>query len=180
MSTKDSTVKVKMTTATPVKKEETVLPSPASEVGLAGLSTVDSVASREVGRGADVIQRTQIGNKGPLKKPKEAVKEKAATQKTPPSPAQRPHRFALEVTFTVENSAGEFTPVDEETYSADFLVDTFNLVYPGCTGIYLMEAGHVIAFYGKKGTTRAGLSVEQSVDACQDDECDLPLVGTMS
>ena len=56
--------------------------------------------------------------------------------------------------------------MNEETYSADFLVDTFNLVYPGCTGIYLMEAGHVITFYGKKGTTRAGLSVEQSVDAC--------------
>ena len=109
----------------------------------------------------------QIGNKGPLEKPKEAVKEKAATQKMPPSPAQWPHRFALEVTFTVENSAGEFTPVDEETYSTDFLVDIFNLVYPGCTGIYLMEVGHVITFYGKKGTARAGLSVEQSVDACQ-------------
>ena len=48
MSTKDSTVKVKMTTGTPAMKEETVLPSPASEVGLAELSTVDSVASREV------------------------------------------------------------------------------------------------------------------------------------
>ena len=30
-----------------------------------------------------------------------------------------------------------------------------------------MEAGHVIAFYGKKGAIRSGLSVEQSVDACE-------------
>ena len=29
-----------------------------------------------------------------------------------------------------------------------------------------MEPGHVIAFYGKKGSTRAGLSVDQSMDAC--------------
>ena len=67
----------------------------------------------------------------------------------------------------MEDSTGEFNPVDEDTYSADFLVDTFNMVYPGCTGVYLMEVGHVIAFYGKKGTARAGLSVEQSVDACE-------------
>ena len=57
--------------------------------------------------------------------------------------------------------------VEEETYSADFMVDTLNLVYPGCTGVYLMEVGHLIAFYGKKGSTRAGLIIEQSVDACQ-------------
>ena len=130
---------------------------------MAGLSTVDSAASREVGKRADVVQRSQINSKGPLEKPKEAIAEKG----TAPSPARRPHRFALEVTFSVEDSTGEFNPVDEDTYSADFLVDNFNLVYPGCTGIYLMEAGHVIAFYGKKGTARAGLSVEQSVDACE-------------
>ena len=71
-----------MTTVTPVKQEEAVLPSPASEVGLAGLSMVDSATSCEAGKGADVVQITQISSKGPLEKPKEAAKEKRSA----PSP----------------------------------------------------------------------------------------------
>ena len=30
-----------------------------------------------------------------------------------------------------------------------------------------MEAGHVIDFYGKKGSTKAELSVNQGMEACQ-------------
>ena len=58
-------------------------------------------------------------------------------------------------------------PPEEELYSADFVLDTLNLTYPGCTGVFLVEPGHAIAFYGRKGSVKAGLMVEQSREACK-------------
>ena len=52
-------------------------------------------------------------------------------------------------------------------YSTDFVLDTLNLTYPGCTGVFLAEPGHAIMFYGSKGSVRAGLMVEQSTEACK-------------
>ena len=48
-----------------------------------------------------------------------------------------------------------------------FVIDTVNMAYPGCTGVYLGEAGHVIAFFGKKGSPKAGLMLEQGMEACR-------------
>ena len=45
-------------------------------------------------------------------------------------------------------------------------MDTLNLAYPGCTGVYLVNAGHLIAFYGKKTKPGAGLSLKQGMEAC--------------
>ena len=67
----------------------------------------------------------------------------------------------------METSPGNFTPPEEEWYSADFVLDTLNLTYPGCTGVFLAEPGHAIAFYGRKGSVRVGLMVEQSTEACK-------------
>ena len=58
-------------------------------------------------------------------------------------------------------------PLEAESYSADFVLDTLNLTYPGCTGVFLAEPGHAIAFYGQKGSVRVGLTVEQSTEACK-------------
>ena len=77
------------------------------------------------------------------------------------------HCYALEVWIKAETSPGNFTPPEEESYSADFILDTLNLTYPGFTGVFLAEPGHAIAFYGCKGSERAGLMVEQSTDACK-------------
>ena len=66
-----------------------------------------------------------------------------------------------------ETSQGNFTPPEEELYSADFVLNTLNLTYPGCTGVFLVEPGHAIAFYGQKGSVRVGLMVEQSTEACK-------------
>ena len=46
-------------------------------------------------------------------------------------------------------------------------MDTLNLAYPGCTGVYLAEAGHPVAFYGRKGAAQVGLSIEQGMEVCQ-------------
>ena len=56
---------------------------------------------------------------------------------------------------------------EDDTYSSDFVMDTLNLAYPGCTGVYLMNAGHLVAFIGKKTKPGAGLSLEQGMEACR-------------
>ena len=73
----------------------------------------------------------------------------------------------MEMRIQIESSPGVYSPPEDDMYSADFVVDTVNMAYPGCTGVYLGEAGHVIAFFGKKGTPKAGLTLEQGMEACQ-------------
>ena len=50
-----------------------------------------------------------------------------------------------------------FFPPEDDSYSVDFAIEVINRAYPGCTGMYLDRAGHMLAFYGQKGSTRAGL-----------------------
>ena len=65
----------------------------------------------------------------------------------------------------IETSAGVHTVPEEDSYSVDFAIDTINRAYPGCTGMYLGVAGHMLAFYGKKTNPRAGLLIGQAVTA---------------
>ena len=65
----------------------------------------------------------------------------------------------------VETRAGMYTAPEEDLYSVDFMIDALNCTYPGCTGVYLGVAGHMLAFYGKKTNPRAGLPYDQAVVA---------------
>ena len=114
--------------------------------------------TKEAGKKQEVLQKAQLESKSAVKEVKE---------KTPPSPATHMHRYALEVWIKAETSPGNFMRPEEESYSADFVLDTLNLTYPGCTGVFLVEPGHAIAFYGCKGSVRVGLMVEQSTEACK-------------
>ena len=84
----------------------------------------------------------------------------------PPTPVVRPHRYALEAWVNIRVDSEEWTSPEDDSYSEDFVVDTVNQIYPGCTGAYLAEAGHILMFFGKKGGPKAGLIQEQSVVAC--------------
>ena len=44
-------------------------------------------------------------------------------------------------------------------------MEVINKAYPGCTGMYLDRAGHMLAFYGRKGSARAGLIQEVAIEA---------------
>ena len=65
----------------------------------------------------------------------------------------------------IETSAGMYSTPEEDSYSVDFAIDVLNRAYPGCTGMYLDVAGHMLAFYGKKTNPRAGLLHDQGVIA---------------
>ena len=79
--------------------------------------------------------------------------------------ATRPKKYALELWVELETSQGMYSTPDEDSYSIDFAIDTINCAYPGCTGMYLDVAGHMLAFYRKKTNPRAGLLHDQGVMA---------------
>ena len=58
-----------------------------------------------------------------------------------------------------------FVPPEDDSYSVDFAMEVINKAYLGCTGMYLDRACHMLAFYGRKGSTRAGLIQEVAIEA---------------
>ena len=111
----------------------------------------------------EVIQRAQVGslvgangnNEPQIRTPR----------RQSPAPATRPKKYALEMWVELETSAGVHTIPEEDSYSVDFAIDNINRTYPGCTGMYLGVAGHMLAFYGKKSNPQAGLLLSQAVTA---------------
>ena len=51
----------------------------------------------------------------------------------------------------LEVSPGVYGAPEDDSYGIDFAAETLNQAYPGCTGLYLDVAGHMVAFYGRKG-----------------------------
>ena len=117
----------------------------------------------ESDRKLEVIQRAQVSSLMGADRNKES-QEKAPKRQSPAS-ATRPKKYALEWWVEVETSEGVYITPDEDSYSVNFAIDTINHAYPGCTGMYLGVAGHMLAFYGKKTNPRAGLLHGQGVAA---------------
>ena len=109
------------------------------------------------------MQRTQISPRLGAEKMKEPQDKTPKRQS--PSPVTRPRRYALELWVEIEIQAGMYATPDEDSYSVDFAIDALNRAYPSCTGVYLGEAGHMVAFYGKKANSKAGLIHDDAVVA---------------
>ena len=65
----------------------------------------------------------------------------------------------------IEICSGVYATPDEDSYSVNFAIDALNCAYPGCTGVYLGEAGHMVAFFEKKANYKAGLIHDEAVVA---------------
>ena len=128
-----------------------------------GLGALSASISIEPERKTEAIQRAQVGllmgangsNEPQNKSPK----------KQSPALGARPKKYALEMWIDIVTSAGVHTTPEEDSYSVDFVIDCINRTYPGCTGMYLGMAGHMLAFYGKKTNPRAGLLLDQAMAA---------------
>ena len=163
MASKDSNpLPTKSQTTSPATKENvtntTITPPKTAPSTDQGPTDLPASPMKEAGKKQEVLQKAQLESKGALKEIKE---------KMPPSPATHTHRYALKVWIKAETRLGNFTPPEEESYSADFVLNTLDLTYLGCTGVFLAEPGHAIAFYGCKGSVRVGIMVEQSMEACK-------------
>ena len=137
--------------------EESVTPV-SSPSGLGGLS---ASMFPEPNMKQEALQRAQVGllmgangNNEPQNK---------TPKRQSPNADTRPKKYALEMWVEIETSAGIHTAPEEDSYSVDFAIDTINRAYPGCTGMYLGVAGHMLAFYGKKTSPRAGLLIGQAI-----------------
>ena len=151
MATKDSTSAVQSKLTTTPTGEEFV--TPVSQPSCLGELSTPVVS--ETDRRLEVIQRVQVSSL------MGADKGKEPQQKTPkkllPTLATRPKKYALEMWVEIEISPGVYSTPEDDSYSVDFMIDAINHTYPGCTGMYLDVAGHMLAFYGKKTNPRAGL-----------------------
>ena len=117
----------------------------------------------EPDRKLEVIRRAQVSSLMGADRNKEP--QDKTSKKQSPASATRPKKYALEMWVEIETSAGVYSFPNEDSYSVNFAIDTINRAYPGCTGMYLGVAGHMLAFYGKKTNPRAGLPHGQAVAA---------------
>ena len=159
MVTNDSTPSRQVrSTTTPTGEESVTLVSQPSSLGELSISMLT-----ESDRKLEAIQRAQVSSLMGADRNKEP-QEKTPKRQSPAS-ATRPKKYALELWVEIETSPGVYSTSDEDSYSVDFAIDTINHAYPGCTGMYLDMAGHMLAFYGKKTNPRAGLLHGQGVAA---------------
>ena len=128
-----------------------------------GLGALSASMSIEPDRKTEAIQRAQVGLLMGANGSNEP-QNKSPKRQTPASGA-RPKKYALEMWVEIETSAGVHTAPEEDSYSVNFAIDCINRAHPGCTGMYLGVAGHMLAFYGKKTNLRASLLLDQAIAA---------------
>ena len=145
--------------------EETITPV-SHPIGLTELTASLEVLNTEVDKRSTVVHHTQTSSSsGANKIP--GSPDTRDQKKTSPTPIHRPRRYALEMWLEVEVGPRLFVPAEDDSYSVDFVMEVINRAYPGCTGMYLDRAGHMLAFYGRKGSTRAGLIQDVAIEASQ-------------
>ena len=159
MATKGSMPAVSSTSTTTPTGEESV--TPVSQPSGLGELSASMVAKTD--RRLEAIQRAQVSSLVGADKTKEP--QENILKKLSPTLATRPKKYALEMWVEIETSPGVYSTPEDDSYSIDFAIDTINHAYPGCTGMYLDVAGHMLAFYGKKTNPRAGLLHDQGVIA---------------
>ena len=86
-------------------------------------------------------------------------------QRSTPASPHKPKRYALQIWLEVEVGPGYFLPPKEDSYSMDFTLEVLNHAYLGCTGVYLDRRGHMLDFYGRKGSSKTGLIQNVAVEA---------------
>ena len=147
------------TTTENEKSSTTSTPQPS------GLGELATTATAPAGRGQGAVQRVQVGSTPGADKSE--MSREGTSRRSSPTPATRPIKYALEIWVELEVSPGVYGAPEDNSYGVDFVVETLNQAYPGCTGLYLDVAGHMVAFYGRKGHSKAGLLQEQGIQASQ-------------
>ena len=159
MATQNSKPSRQVISPTTPTVEEYVTPVPQPS----RLEALSTSMPTEPERKTEAIQRAQIGSLMGANGNNEP-QNKSPKRQTPALGA-RPKRYALEMWVEIDTSAGVHTAPEEDLYIVDFAIDCINRAYPGCTGMYLGVAGHMLAFYGKKTNHRASLLLDQAITA---------------
>ena len=145
------------------EQQETVVP--VSHVfGLSEVSASFEVLNIDVERKPNVVHRAQTSYSPGASQTPGSLNMWDYKRSTLVSP-QRPKRYALQIWLEVEVGPGYFLPPEDDSYSMDYALQVLNHAYPGCTGVYLDRAGHMLAFYGWKGGSKVGLIQDVAIEA---------------
>ena len=145
------------------EQQETI--TPVSHVfGLSEVSASLEALNIEVDRKLTVVHRAQTSySPGASRTPWSLIAQD--NQRSTPASPHKPKRYALQIWLEVEVGPGYFLPLEDYSYSMDFALEVLNLAYSGCTGVYLDRGGHMLAFYGRKGSSKAGLIQDVAIEA---------------
>ena len=147
-----------------VSEPQETLTTVSHTFGLSEVSASLEALNIEVERKPTVVHRAQTsyspGASMTLWSPN-ARDHRRSTQATP----LKLKRYALQIWLEVEVGSGYFLPPEDDSYSTDFALEVLNHAYPGCTGVYLDRGGHMLAFYGRKGSPKAGLIQDVAIEA---------------
>ena len=144
-------------------QQETV--TPVSHVfGLSEVSASLEALNIEVDRKPTVVHCAQTSYSPGASRTPWSPNARDHQKSTLASP-HKPKRYALQIWLEVEVGPGYFLPPEDDSYSTDFTLEVLNRAYLGCTGVYLDRGGHMLAFYGRKGSPKAGLIQEVAIEA---------------
>ena len=139
--------------------------TPVSHVfGLSEVSTSLEALNIKVERKATVVHHAQTSYSPGASMIPWSLRAWDNWRSTPALP-HKPKRYALQIWLEVEVGPGYFLPPEDDSCSTDFTLEVLNHAYPGCTGVYLDRGGHMLAFYGQKGSPKAGLMQEVAIEA---------------
>ena len=146
--------------------DKETITSVSTPIGLADLTTSIEALNLETSENPTVVHRTQVGSS--IRAKETTVSPNRWDQRnTSPSSSRKPKRYAIQMWLEVEVGPGLFIPPEDDSFSEDYAIEAVNRAYPGCTGMYLGRDGHMLAFYGRKGSTRAGLTQDVAVEVCK-------------
>ena len=148
----------------PASEQQETL-TPVSHVfGLSEVSASLEVLNIEVDRKQTVVHRAQASYSPGASMTPWSPNTRDHRRSTQASPL-RLKRYALQIWLEVEVGPGYFLPPEDDSYSTDFALKVLNHTYPGCMGVYLDRGGHMLAFYSRKGSSKAGLIQDVAIEA---------------
>ena len=145
------------------EQQETI--TPVSPVfSLSEVSASLEALNIEVKRKPTVVHHAQTSYSPGASRTPWSLNGRDNWRSTPASP-HKPKRYALQIWLEVEVGPGYFLPPEDDSCSTDFTLEVLNHAYLGCTGVYLDRGGHMLAFYGRKSSPKAGLIQEVAIEA---------------
>ena len=148
----------------PASEQQETITLVSHVFGLSEVSASLEALNIEVERNPTMVHRAQTSYSPGASRTPWSPNAWDNRRSTPASP-HKPKRYALQIWLEVEVGPGYFLPPEDDSCSMDFALKVLNRAYPGCTEVYLDRGGHMLAFYGRKGSSKAGLIQEVAIEA---------------
>ena len=138
----------------PASEQQETITLVSHVFGLSEVSTSLKALNIKVERNLTVVHRAQTSYSPGASRTPWSPNAQDNWRSTPALP-HKPKRYALQIWLEVEVGPGYFLPPKDDSCSTDFALKVLNLD----------RGGHMLAFYGRKGSSKAGLIQEVAIEA---------------